>query len=67
MAGNAEQICDTPTLSPYVFRSEAAFDNYFAKGWAPTWRDMGHGNWATDPTYSGKVIGIYNAMTSFSG
>jgi hypothetical protein len=54
-------------LSPYVFRSEAAFDNYFAKGWAPTWRDMGHGNWATDPTYSGKVIGIYNAMTAFSG
>ena len=37
-------------LSPYVWRSEAAFDTYFAKGWAPTWSDMGHGNWATDPT-----------------
>ena len=32
------------------------FDTYFAKGWAPTWSDMGHGNWATDPAYSGKVI-----------
>jgi uncharacterized protein YlxW (UPF0749 family) len=54
-------------LSPYVWRSEAAFDNYFAKGWAPTWRDMGHGNWATDPTYAGKVIGIYNSMVAFQG
>jgi peptidoglycan hydrolase CwlO-like protein len=43
-----------------------AFDHYFAKGWAPTWRDMGHGNWATDPNYAGKVIGVYNAMVKFS-
>ena len=53
-------------LSPYVWRSEAAFDTYFAKGWAPTWSDMGHGNWATDPNYSGKVIGVYRAMVAFS-
>jgi hypothetical protein len=53
-------------LSPYVWRSEAAFDGYFAKGWAPTWSDMGHGNWATDPNYSGKVIGIYRSMVAFS-
>ena len=43
-----------------------AFDHYFAKGWAPTWRDMGHGNWATDPNYAGKVIGVYDAMVKFS-
>ena len=54
-------------LSPYVWHSEAAFDNYFAKGWAPTWSDMGHGNWATDPTYAGKVIGVYHSMTAFAG
>ena len=53
-------------LSPYVWRSEAAFDSYFAKGWAPTWSDMGHGNWATDPNYSGKVIGVYRSMVAFS-
>jgi len=53
-------------LSPYVWHSEAAFDNYFAKGWAPTWSDMGHGNWATDPTYAGKVIGVYHSMTAFA-
>ena len=51
-----------------MWRSEAAFfDNYFAKGWAPTWSEMGHGNWATDPDYAGKVIGIYNSMVAFSG
>ncbi len=54
-------------LSPYLWKSAQAFDSYFAKGWAPTWSDMGHGNWATDPNYSGKVIGIYNAMSAFSG
>ncbi|HEU5309205.1 MAG TPA: glucosaminidase domain-containing protein [Acidimicrobiia bacterium] len=54
-------------LSPYVWSSTAAFDNYFAKGWAPTWSDMGHGNWATDPNYSGKVIGVYNSMVAFAG
>jgi len=54
--------------SPYWWGSDAAgsFDRYFAKGWAPTWRDMGHGNWATDPTYSGKVIRVYNAMVASS-
>jgi peptidoglycan hydrolase CwlO-like protein len=53
-------------LSPYVWSSATAFDNYFAKGWAPTWSDMGHGNWATDPNYSGKVIGVYNSMVAFA-
>jgi flagellum-specific peptidoglycan hydrolase FlgJ len=23
---------------------------------------MGHGNWATDPSYASKVIGVYNRM-----
>jgi peptidoglycan hydrolase CwlO-like protein len=54
-------------LSPYVWKSAAAFDSYFAKGWAPTWSDMGHGNWATDPNYAGKVIGVYRSMVAFIG
>ena len=53
-------------VSPYVWRSDAAFDSYFAKGWAPTWSDMGHGNWATDPGYSGKVISVYRSMVAFA-
>jgi flagellum-specific peptidoglycan hydrolase FlgJ len=57
--------------SPYWWNADPAaaaryFDTYFAKGWAPTWSDMGHGNWATDPGYSGKVIGVYRSMLAFS-
>ena len=42
------------------------FDTFFAKGWALTWNQMGHGNWATDPNYSQKVVGIYARMAAFA-
>ncbi|HMF82427.1 MAG TPA: glucosaminidase domain-containing protein [Acidimicrobiia bacterium] len=53
--------------SPFWYGSNPAtaarnFDTFFAKGWAPTWQMMGHGNWATDPNYASKVIGVYNRM-----
>jgi uncharacterized protein YlxW (UPF0749 family) len=40
------------------------FDTFFAKGWAPIWQMMGHGNWATDPNYASKVIGVFNRMAA---
>jgi peptidoglycan hydrolase CwlO-like protein len=57
--------------SPYWYSSDPAtaaryFDTFFAKGWAPTWNDMGHGNWATDRAYSGKVLGVYASMVEFA-
>jgi flagellum-specific peptidoglycan hydrolase FlgJ len=42
------------------------FDTFFAKGWALTWNQMGHGNWATDPNYSDKVVKIYASMVAFA-
>jgi len=42
------------------------FDTFFAKGWALTWNQMGHGNWATDPNYSDKVMKIYASMVAFA-
>jgi flagellum-specific peptidoglycan hydrolase FlgJ len=27
---------------------------------------MGHGNWATDPNYASKVIGVYNRMIAMA-
>jgi hypothetical protein len=42
------------------------FDSFFAKGWALTWNQMGHGNWATDPNYSDKVLRIYASMVAFA-
>ena len=57
--------------SPYWYGSDPAraarnFDTFFAKGWAPTWSDMGHGNWATDPHYSGKVLRVYADMVAYA-
>jgi hypothetical protein len=57
--------------SPYWWsadpdRAVRQFDTFFAKGWAPTWSEMGHGNWATDPNYSAKVIGIYRQMVAYA-
>jgi len=42
------------------------FDTFFAKGWAVTWNQMGHGNWATDPNYSDKVMKIYAGMVAYA-
>jgi flagellum-specific peptidoglycan hydrolase FlgJ len=42
------------------------FDTFFAKGWAVTWNQMGHGNWATDPNYSDKVMKIYASMVAYA-
>ena len=58
--------------SPYWYGSDPGvaarnFDTFFAKGWAPTWQMMGRGNWATDPNYSSKVIGVYNRMVATKG
>jgi Mannosyl-glycoprotein endo-beta-N-acetylglucosaminidase len=58
--------------SPYWYGRDPAtavrnFDTFFAKGWAPTWQMMGRGNWATDPNYSSKVIGVYNRMIAAKG
>ena len=57
-------------VSPYLYGSDPVaavrkFDTFFAKGWAPTWRDMGNGNWATAPHYAEAVIGVYRTMQAF--
>jgi hypothetical protein len=43
------------------------FDTFFAKGRAPTWTDMGNGNWATASHYSHAVLSVYNKMLTFNG
>jgi peptidoglycan hydrolase CwlO-like protein len=62
----------TRAPSPYWYGADPGtaarnFDTFFAKGWAPTWQMMGRGNWATDPNYASKVIGIYNRMIAIKG
>ncbi len=57
--------------SPYWYGADPAtaarnFDTFFAKGWAPTWEQMGKGKWATDPNYASKVIGLYQRMATYA-
>lgn len=46
-------------------RAAQAFDTFPFKGRAPVWNVMGAGNWATDPLYAGKVLGVYAKMLAF--
>ncbi|MET0627916.1 MAG: glucosaminidase domain-containing protein [Acidimicrobiia bacterium] len=43
------------------------FDNYFHKGRAPLWNNMGNGNWATAPNYATTVLKVYNQILTFNG
>lgn len=54
-----------PSLDPE--RAAHNFDTFFAKGRAPTWNQMGGGNWATDPGYGTKVLSLYNRALVFNG
>ena len=57
--------------SPHWYGNDPAgaarnFDTFYAKGRAQTWQVMGKGNWATDPNYSAKVIGVYVRMVVYA-
>jgi hypothetical protein len=65
----ASTLANTPSPSLYGGNpGKAAFtyDSFFLKGKAPLWNQMGGGNWATDPTYAPKVIGLFNAIVAYA-
>jgi hypothetical protein len=47
-------------------RAASLYDSFFLKGKAPLWNQMGNGNWATDPWYAGKVIGLFARILVFA-
>jgi len=47
-------------------KAASIYDSFFLRGKAPLWNQMGGGNWATDPTYAGKVLGLYAKMVAFA-
>jgi uncharacterized protein YlxW (UPF0749 family) len=52
---------------PDLVTAATKFDSFGDKGSAPTWQTMGNGKWATDPSYSSKVIGVYDRMIAAAG
>jgi hypothetical protein len=57
--------CTVPPLHhPCV---DPRFDLVVPKGKAPTWNQMGNGNWATAPTYASSILGLYTEALAFNG
>jgi hypothetical protein len=65
----ADNLAFPPVKGLYPADPVAAartFDTFFLKGTVPLWNQMGNGNWATDPTYAGKVIGLYARIVAYT-
>jgi Mannosyl-glycoprotein endo-beta-N-acetylglucosaminidase len=64
-ADSTATSCTQPPL--HTPCADPRFDLVNPKGKAPTWNQMGNGNWATDPNYAAKVINLYNQMRAYAG
>ena len=65
----AASLAYAPSPALYGANDDKAtrlYDTFFLKGKAPLWNLMGGGNWATDPVYAGKVIGLYAQMVAWA-
>lgn len=64
-ADPAAVTCTVPPLhNPCV---DPRFALVTPKGKAPTWNQMGNGNWATSSTYAGSILQLYTEALTFSG
>ncbi len=64
----ADRLANPPAPGIYGTGPDAArhYDTFFLKGAAPLWNQMGGGNWATDPVYAPKVIGMFAGMLAYA-
>lgn len=59
------QTCTMPPLAnPCV---DPRFHLVAPKGKAPTWNQMGNGNWATATTYADSILTLYREALAFNG
>jgi hypothetical protein len=64
----ADSTATTCTVPPLHYACmDPRFHLVSPKGKAPTWNVMGNGNWATDPTYSTKILSLYDEMLRYNG
>ena len=57
--------CTVPPLAfPCV---DPRFNLVVPRGKAPTWNQMGNGNWATSPTYATSILSLYDEALRFHG
>jgi hypothetical protein len=73
ISSRAANLAHPPVIEWYAqtthdpVKAARNFDTFFAKGRAPTWNQMGNGNWATAPNYASVVLGTYNRMLTYNG
>lgn len=64
----ADPLALTCTMPPL---NNPCVDPRFAlvvpKGKAPTWNQMGNGNWATAATYANSILTLYTEALAFNG
>ena len=64
-ADSSAFACAAPPLhNPCV---DPRFDLVVPKGRAPTWNQMGNGNWATSPTYATTILTLFNEALAYNG
>ena len=64
-ADPAAVTCTVPPLAnPCV---DPRFHLVVPKGRAPTWNQMGNGNWATASTYAASILSLYEEAKTFNG
>ena len=64
-ADSSALTCSMPPLhNPCV---DPRFTLVSPKGKAPTWNQMGNGNWATASTYAGSILALYEEAQAFNG
>jgi len=64
-ADSTATSCTVPPLHyPCV---DPRFDLVVPAGKAPTWNQMGDGNWATSSTYASSILNLYNDLRVYSG
>jgi len=56
--------CTTPPLHHACV--DPRFDLVAPKGKAPTWNQMGNGNWASAPTYANSILTLYEEAKAFA-
>jgi hypothetical protein len=63
----ADPTALTCTIPPLFFPCvDPRFHLVLPKGKAPTWNQMGNGNWATAPTYATSILTLYEEARTFN-
>ena len=63
-ADSTANTCTQPPLHRPC--ADPRFQFVSPKGKAPTWNQMGNGNWATSTTYASRILQLYSEMLTFN-